>query len=555
MAAAKPQTQREERGASQREERHERRPRHHLRHHPARRRAVAGHLAEHEREARDRAPARAAGRGRHRGRLPDRLAGRLRGRAGDRPPGRGPRHRRPRARSCRGHRRAPRTRYATPSDLGSTRSSRRRTSTSSTSCSRRARTSRARRAPRSRTRSRWSTTSSSPRWTPRAPTSSSPPRSCRSRSTRARRRSTSPTPSATRCRDEYAAFLGRLYELVPGLRDVVLSVHCHDDLGLAVANSFAGPAGGRAAGRVRDQRHRRARGQRVARGDRDAAAHARGRRRPARPASTRARSRAPAALVSRLTGYPVQPNKAIVGPQRVRPRVRHPPGRRAQGAHDLRDHGRDDGRARRQLARARQALRPPRAARARWRSSASTVDGQALNTAFKRFKEIADKKKQVTAMDLEALVTDELRDEVARLHARVVRRRGLDPAPAARDRRAARRPTATSVQRRLHRRRPGRRDLPRHQRRDQARGAAARVPHRLGHRRPGRARRGERRARARRPVARPARASPPTSSRRPRSPTCARSRTPSGACTRRPRRRPPRRRRPSSPRLPSDLSH
>ena len=41
-----------------------------------------------------------------------------------------------------------------------------------------------------------------------------------------------------------------------------------------------------------------------------------------------------------------------------------------------------------------------------------TVDGQALNTAFKRFKEIADKKKQVTAMDLEALVTDELREEM-----------------------------------------------------------------------------------------------------------------------------------------------
>src|SRR3954464_8244328 len=40
--------------------------------------------------------------------------------------------------------------------------------------------------------------------------------------------------------DEYQAFLGRLYELAPGLRDVVLSVHCHDDLGLAVANSFAG---------------------------------------------------------------------------------------------------------------------------------------------------------------------------------------------------------------------------------------------------------------------------------------------------------------------------
>src|SRR3954469_5232215 len=33
--------------------------------------------------------------------------------------------------------------------------------------------------------------------------------------------------------EEYAAFLTKLYELVPDLRDVVLSVHCHDDFGLA----------------------------------------------------------------------------------------------------------------------------------------------------------------------------------------------------------------------------------------------------------------------------------------------------------------------------------
>src|ERR1700732_5010362 len=37
-----------------------------------------------------------------------------------------------------------------------------------------------------------------------------------------------------------AAWLERLYGLVPALHGVVLSVHCHDDLGLAVANSFAG---------------------------------------------------------------------------------------------------------------------------------------------------------------------------------------------------------------------------------------------------------------------------------------------------------------------------
>ena len=38
------------------------------------------------------------------------------------------------------------------------------------------------------------------------------------------------------------------------------------------------------------------------------------------------------------------------------------------------------------------------------------VEGSALNHAFKRFKEIADKKKQVTALDLEALVSDEMRE-------------------------------------------------------------------------------------------------------------------------------------------------
>src|SRR2546425_2734342 len=40
--------------------------------------------------------------------------------------------------------------------------------------------------------------------------------------------------------DEYGSMFEELYRLVPDLRSVVLSVHCHDDLGLAVANSLAG---------------------------------------------------------------------------------------------------------------------------------------------------------------------------------------------------------------------------------------------------------------------------------------------------------------------------
>ena len=38
------------------------------------------------------------------------------------------------------------------------------------------------------------------------------------------------------------------------------------------------------------------------------------------------------------------------------------------------------------------------------------VDGNLLNEAFKRFKEVADKKKQVTALDLEAIVSDQVRE-------------------------------------------------------------------------------------------------------------------------------------------------
>src|SRR2546430_1952120 len=39
---------------------------------------------------------------------------------------------------------------------------------------------------------------------------------------------------------EYADYFRRLYELVPGLRDVRTSVHCHDDLGPADADSYPG---------------------------------------------------------------------------------------------------------------------------------------------------------------------------------------------------------------------------------------------------------------------------------------------------------------------------
>ena len=116
-------------------------------------------------------------------------------------------------------------------------------------------------------------------------------------------------------------------------------------------------------------------------------------------------------LVSRLTGYAVQPNKAIVG----RNAFAHESGIHQDGVlkerttYEIMDAttvGLDSNALVLGKHSGRHALRQA------LEDLGFQVDGQALNQAFKRFKEIADKKKQVTAMDLEALVTDELREAV-----------------------------------------------------------------------------------------------------------------------------------------------
>ena len=211
---------------------------------------------------------------------------------------------------------------------------------------------------------------------------------------------------------EYADFLTRLYELVPGLRDVVLSVHCHDDLGLAVANSFAGVlAGARQVECAINGIGERAGNASLeeivmllrTRQDGDRDRHRRQR--------TRARAHQ-SRLVSRLTGYPVQPNKAIVG----RNAFAHESGIHQDGVLKERTTyeimeaasvGADDVSS---IVLGKHSGR--HALKSALEELGFQVSGQTLNTAFKRFKELADKKKQVTAMDLEALVTDELRDAV-----------------------------------------------------------------------------------------------------------------------------------------------
>ena len=130
---------------------------------------------------------------------------------------------------------------------------------------------------------------------------------------RRRRRSTCPTRSATPIRANTPTCSATLIENVPGADTVIFSTHCHNDLGLAVANSLAGVAGRRAAGRVRDQRHRRAGRQRGAGRDRHGAEGARRHACPSTPASSTQHITRASRYVSAITGFPVQFNKAIVG--------------------------------------------------------------------------------------------------------------------------------------------------------------------------------------------------------------------------------------------------
>src|SRR3954466_13662439 len=112
--------------------------------------------------------------------------------------------------------------------------------------------------------------------------------------------------------DEYAAFLRRLYELVPDLRKAVLSVHCHDDLGLAVANSIAGVQ----AGARQIECAVNGIGERAGNASLEELImllHTRRDRLGYTTGAVTTEIARTSRLVSRLTGYAVQPNKAIVG--------------------------------------------------------------------------------------------------------------------------------------------------------------------------------------------------------------------------------------------------
>src|SRR3954451_12925083 len=205
---------------------------------------------------------------------------------------------------------------------------------------------------------------------------------------------------------EYHAMFEELYRVVPDLRNVTLSVHCHDDLGLAVANSLAGLEAGcrQIEGAINGI------GERAGNAWIEEVVMLLHTREPSLRLWTGVDTREIARtsrLVSRLTGYQVQPNKAIVG----RTAFAHEAGIHQDGVlkerttYEIMDAttiGLDANSIVLGKHSGRHALRKA------LEELGFEVDGAALNSAFKRFKDIADKKEKVTALDLESLVSDEI---------------------------------------------------------------------------------------------------------------------------------------------------
>ena len=207
--------------------------------------------------------------------------------------------------------------------------------------------------------------------------------------------------------EEYAEYFRRLYELAPGLREVRTSVHCHDDLGLAVANSYAGVL----AGARQVECAVNGIGERAGNCSLEEIVMLVCTRSDAHGLRTGVNTREIARtsrMISRLTGYAVQPNKAVVG----RNAFAHESGIHQDGVlkerttYEIMD-ATEIGLESNSIVLGKHSGR--HALRDALEQLGFKVEGNALNQAFKRFKEVADKKKQVTALDLEALVSDEMR--------------------------------------------------------------------------------------------------------------------------------------------------
>jgi 2-isopropylmalate synthase len=204
---------------------------------------------------------------------------------------------------------------------------------------------------------------------------------------------------------DFGGLIERIRREIPG--DYILSTHCHNDLGLAVANSLAGVQAGARQVEVCVN----GLGERAGNAALEEVVMALRTRPDQFPgvevaANTEELART-SRLVSRLTGYPVQYNKAVVG----RNAFVHESGIHQHGVlaerttYEIIDAA-TVGQQSQQIVLGKHSGR--HAFADTLAKMGLSVQGDALNGAFARFKELADRKVQITDADLEAIVAEEL---------------------------------------------------------------------------------------------------------------------------------------------------
>lgn len=207
--------------------------------------------------------------------------------------------------------------------------------------------------------------------------------------------------------EQFASTIRQLIERVPGSDKVVWSVHCHNDLGLAVANSLAAVMSG--ARQVECTIN--GLGERAGNAALEEVVMAVRTRRDVFQCDTRidATQIVPASkLISGVTGFPVQPNKAIVGANAFA----HESGIHQDGVIKHREtyeimRAEDVGWGANKLVLGKHSGR--NAFRTRLQELGIVIESEDhLNHAFARFKELADKKHEIFDEDLHAMMSDEI---------------------------------------------------------------------------------------------------------------------------------------------------
>ena len=206
--------------------------------------------------------------------------------------------------------------------------------------------------------------------------------------------------------EEYGKLIRHLRENVPGGQDVIFSVHCHNDLGLATANSLAGVVNGARQIEVTINGI----GERAGNTSLEETVMALYTRQAVFGLDTNIVTNEihrTSDMVSRYTGMVIQPNKAIVGANAFAHEAGiHQDGmlknKRTYEIMDASTIGLNQSRLVLGKHSGRHALRR------RLEQMGYHFSDEELSDVFKRFKDLADKKKTVTDADLEAMVSDEL---------------------------------------------------------------------------------------------------------------------------------------------------